>query len=282
MTQLIGREQETAKVCTSLVTHAVRLLTLVGPPGIGKTRLGLQVATEVLEFFEGRVHFVALAPLTDPALVAPTIAKTLGLKEWAGTTPVQALVDHLSGQRVLLVLDNFEHLVSAAPVVAEMLTACPGLTVLATSRAALRLRGETLYPVPSMAVPDPIRDTTAAAVARHASAQLFVDRARAVKPDFALSDANARQIAAICAGLEGLPLAIELVAARVKVLPPAALLARLNHRLALLADGPRDLPARQQTLRGTIDWSYDLLDAAAQRALRPAGGLCRRLLASHR
>jgi predicted ATPase/transcriptional regulator with XRE-family HTH domain len=265
LTRLIGREDETAKVCASLVTHAVRLLTLVGPPGIGKTRLGLQVAAEVLGFFDDRVHFIALAPLTDPALVAPTIAKTLGIKESAGTTPVQSIVDHLSGHRVLLVLDNFEHMLPAAPVVAEMLTACPGLSVLATSRAALRLRGETLYPVPPMALPDPVRDTTAAAVARHASAQLFVDRAQAVKPDFELSDANARQIAALCTGLEGLPLAIELVAARVKFLPPDTLLARLSHRLALLADGPRDLPERQQTLRGTIDWSYDLLDAGAQR-----------------
>jgi predicted ATPase/DNA-binding XRE family transcriptional regulator len=260
LTRLIGREQETVEVRTMLQRNGVRLLTLVGPPGIGKSRLGLQVATELVEAYPDGVYSVALAPVSDPVLVPPTVAKTLNIKESASLPLTQSIIEHLSERSVLLLLDNFEHMLPAASFVAEILTSCPGLTVLATSRAPLNLRGEALYSVPPMALPDPVHDVTAAAVARHASAELFVERAQAVKPDFALTDTNAADISALCAGLEGLPLAIELVAARVKFWPPHTLLSRLNHRLALLTDGPRDLPERQQTLRGTIDWSYDLLD----------------------
>jgi predicted ATPase/DNA-binding XRE family transcriptional regulator len=264
LTRLIGREHEVTTIRSSLLHKEVRLVTLVGPPGIGKSRLGIQVATDLLHAFPDGVFFVALAPINDLLLVAPTIANTLGVKEQMAQSLVTGLIDYLRDRRLLLVLDNFEHMLGAAAVVAEVLIACPGLKVLATSRAPLHIRGERLFPVPSLALPAPSHELTASAVAGCAAIELFVERAQAVSPDFALTDANADDIAAICAALDGLPLAIELVAARIRPLTPRTLLTRLNHRLALLTDGPRDLPLRQQTLRGTIDWSYNLLDAGEQ------------------
>jgi len=264
LTRLIGREVETAELRNTLLHNGVRLVTLVGPPGIGKSRLSVQVAAELRHRFPDGVFFLCLAPIADPVLVASSIATVCGVKDVAGQQRGDALVEYLRERKVLLLLDDFEHLLSAAPLVTELLTACPQLTVLATSREALHLRGEQLFHVPPLALADPDRDLTAEAVARSAAVQLFVERAQAVVPAFALDDSNAVDIAGICARLDGLPLAIELVAARVRLLAPAAILPRLTHRLALLTDGPRDLPTRQQALRSTIDWSYNLLDRGEQ------------------
>lgn len=262
LTRLIGRAEEVASVRARLLQRGVRLITLVGPPGIGKTRLGLQVADDVMHLFPDGVFFIGLAPVSDPALVVPTIARTLDLSQ-PNTKPLLArLIDYLQDRRLLLLVDNVEHLLDAAPLMAELLTACPGVRLLATSRAPLHLSGERLHHVPPLSLPrhSGTATATAAEVAGYAAVRLFVERAQAVNPDFSLNDANAGEVAAICAGVDGLPLAIELVAARAKLLSPQALLARLNRPLALLTGGPRDLPARQQTLRNTIDWSYHLLE----------------------
>jgi predicted ATPase/DNA-binding XRE family transcriptional regulator len=265
LTRLIGREQDVADVRTRLLQKGVRLVSLVGPPGIGKTRLGLQVAADVLHYFPDGVYFIGLAPLSDPALVVPTIARTLGVGQPSADALLARLVEHLQDRRVLLLADNTEHMLDAAPEIAELLTACPGLRVLATSRAPLHLSGERLHHVPPLSLPAPAAGgLTAAAAARYAAVELFVERAQAVNPGFALTDANAADVAAICAGVDGLPLAIELIAARAKLLTPHAMRTRLGHRLTLLTGGPRDLPARQQTLRSTIDWSYNLLEPGEQ------------------
>ncbi|GAA1541245.1 hypothetical protein GCM10009827_070840 [Dactylosporangium maewongense] len=264
-TRLIGRGHEQAAVRTELLRQDSRMLTLVGPPGIGKSRLSVEVAAEVRPLFPDGVHFVALAPLGDEALLVPSIATALGVREVPGTPLGMALLDHLRTRRLLLLLDDCEHLPGAARLVAEMLSAGPQLRVLATSRAPLHLRGERLFPVPPLRLADDGPALTAETAARAAAVELFVERAHAVDPHFALTDANAADVAAICAGVDGLPLAIELVAARITLLSPPAILSRLSDRLALLTDGPRDLPERQQTLRRTIDWSYDLLDPAEQR-----------------
>ncbi len=258
-TPFVGREREVAQV-VALLRHAdVRLLTLTGPGGTGKTRLGQRVAAELLDDFPDGVWFVDLAPITDPALVAATIARVLGVQEGADQPLVASLIEQLREKRLLLVLDNFEQVVGAALQVAEVLAACPGLKVLVTSRVALRLSREHEYPVPPLALPDPRRLPPLDRLSQYEAVRLFIERAQAVKPDFAVTNENAPAVAEICHRLDGLPLAIELAAARVKLLPPRALLARLGHRLQVLTGGARDLPARQQTLRGAIDWSYRLL-----------------------
>jgi predicted ATPase len=244
----------------------VRLLTLTGPGGVGKTRLAMEVAQRLQEQVADGVVFVALAALSESGLVLTTIARALGVIE-GGSQPLLArLTGFLRGKRMVLVLDNFEHVAAAGREVADLRAGCPGVRFLVTSRAALHLQGERLFPVPPLALPDPRAPIDAEALRRVAAVDLFVQRAEAVKPDFALSAVNAPAVAAICGRLDGLPLAIELAAARVVVLPPAALLARLAQPLHLLTGGPQDLPARQQTLRAAIAWSYDLL-SPAERAL---------------
>jgi predicted ATPase/transcriptional regulator with XRE-family HTH domain len=264
LTPLIGREHERAAAVELLQAPATRLVTFTGPGGTGKTRLAVQVAASVRAAFPDGVWFVGLAPISDPALVLPAVATALGLREVAGQAPLEHLYDYLRAKRLLLVLDNFEHVLPAAPAVADLLAPAPGLTVLVTSRVALRVQGTREFPVPPLALPPatavPGLETLAAAEA----VRLFVERAREARPDFALTAENAPAVAALCRRLDGLPLAIELAAAWVKILPPAQLLARLSDRLRLLAGGGPDLPARQQTLQTTIDWSYNLLAPAEQ------------------
>jgi predicted ATPase/DNA-binding CsgD family transcriptional regulator len=252
-------------VASRLQRPEVRLFTLTGAGGVGKTRLALAVAEDLLPHFEDGVFFVDLAPITDPALVPSAIAGALELGEPARKTLVESLVDHLRARSMLLVLDNFEQVLAAAPLVAELLATCLRLKVLATSRAALRLSHEHEFPVPPLALPDPKRLPDLEALSQFEAVTLFIQRARAARPDFAVTDASAPAVAELCARLDGLPLAIELAAARIKLLSPQALLARLvgahgRAPLQLLTGGAQDVPARQQTLRDTIQWSYNLLE----------------------
>jgi predicted ATPase/class 3 adenylate cyclase len=276
MTPLIGRVQEVTAVCASLRRPQVRLLNLIGPGGTGKTRLGLQVASDLFDEFESGIYFVALTSINVPTLVATTIAQTLGLRESSGQPVVESLKDFLRDKHLLLLLDNFEQVVEAAPLLAELLAAAPRLKMLITSRAVLHLSGEYAFPVPPLALPDPSHFQGTAAdvvstLSHYTAVELFIQRAQAVKPDFQVTSANAAAVAEICARLDGLPLAIELAAARSKLFAPQALLARLSSRLKLLVGGGQDRPARQQTLRSAIDWSYDLLDAAEQMLFRQLG-----------
>jgi len=259
LTPLIGRESEVNQASALLdpARGACRLLTLLGPGGVGKTRLAIAVASALVGRFAAGVVFVDLAPLHDARLVAATIARALGLREAAGRSARELLLDDLHDRQVLLVLDNLEHLLGAAPLLAELLRACPRLVLLVTSRTAVRLRGERRFVVAPLAAANPAQSLDAIATAP--AVQLFVERAQAVVPAFALSEANAGDLARICGDVDGLPLAIELAAARVGLLPPAALLRRLEHRLPLLTGGTVDLPPRQQTLRQTLAWSYELL-----------------------
>jgi predicted ATPase/class 3 adenylate cyclase len=263
MTSFVGRSAEVAEARRLLAT--TRLLTLTGPGGTGKTRLSLQVAAESIADYPDGVFFVPLGPIDDAATVAPAIVQTLGLRETVNQSPVDRLKEYLRDRRVLLVLDNFEQVPEAAPFVGEILRACPSLRIAVTSRAPLHVYGEREYQVPPLTVPALGAGSDPAELGRFESVALFVERAAAVKPDFTLTAANAAIVAEICTRLDGLPLAIELVAARIKLLPPQALLARIGKRLDLLDVAARDLPARQQTLRGAIAWSYDLLDEAARR-----------------
>jgi predicted ATPase/class 3 adenylate cyclase len=273
LTSLIGREQEVVAVCSLLQRTDVRLVTLMGTGGIGKTRLGLAIATELLDMFADGVCFVPLASISDPVLVVPTIARLLGLEHthtgpWSVQVDMEYLKAFLQEKHFLLVLDNFEQVVLAAPDLTELLVTCPHLNILVTSRATLHLEGEHEFPVPPLAFPKCIQFPASEDLVQYAAITLFLQRALTVKPDFALTKANIHAIATICKHLDGLPLAIELAAARVKVLPPQALLQRLTHRLAVLTGGTQDVSARQQTLRNTIAWSYNLLDAAEQRLFR--------------
>src|SRR5215216_552726 len=267
LSSLIGRDRETAAVRDLILRDSERLVTLIGPGGVGKTRLALRVLDEIAGRFADGAVFVPLAAVTDPELVPAAIARELGVLE-AGDRPLLVSLAGLLRERTfLLVLDNLEQVVQAAPTVADLLSACPDLVVLATSRAALRLSGECEFPVPPLALPDP--DSGAAKDPANADAiRLFVLRARAVNSEFALTADSAPIVAAICRRLDGLPLAIELAAARANVLSPPARLARLEGRLDLLAHGPRDLPARQRTMRDAVAWSYDLLNAEEQTLLR--------------
>jgi predicted ATPase/class 3 adenylate cyclase len=267
-TSLIGREQEVTAVQTLLQREDVRLVTLTGPGGSGKTRLGLQVAAELCDPFHDGVYFVNLAPLSDPAFVLPTIAQTLGLHEVAGQPLLDHLKEELQRKQLLLLLDNFEQVVRAAPQLADLLAVCCQLKLLVTSREVLHMRAEREFVVPPLALPDLSHLLAPTELARYAAVRLFIERAQAMKPDFQLTPANAHAIAEICVHLDGLALAIELAAARIKLLPPQALLARLGHRLLVLTSGAQDAPARQQTLRNTIAWSYQLLDAQEQRLFR--------------
>ncbi|MDQ3700595.1 MAG: tetratricopeptide repeat protein [Chloroflexota bacterium] len=254
-----------------------RLVTLTGPAGTGKTRLALELASGLSRDAVSEVRLVGLAPISDPDFVLSTIGQTLGVPEGNAQTLLSRLVQYLQGKVMLLVLDNFEQVLSAAPLVADLLQASPRLRLLITSRAALRLSGEHEFPVPPLALPDPAGFQTPERLSEYEAVRLFVVRARAVKGDFAVTEGNATVVAEICRSLDGLPLAIELAAARIRLFSPQAMLPRLDRRLSLLAGGARDLPSRQQTLRGAIAWSYDLLEGEEQalfRRLAVFGGGC--------
>ncbi|HLZ71294.1 MAG TPA: LuxR C-terminal-related transcriptional regulator [Dehalococcoidia bacterium] len=268
LTPLVGRHDERAVIIRLLSSG--RLVTLTGAGGAGKTRLALEVAAELAETFADGVVFVNLAPLRDPELVPAAIAQALGVQGLTGLPVRDSVIRYVREKRLLLLLDNYEHLLAAAEFAGALLQAGLAVTLLVTSRAPLRVNGEQEYPVSPLLVPE-AESRPAAVLAQNPAVQLFVLRAQAVRPDFALSEENAAAVAAICIRLDGLPLAIELAAARVRVLPPAALLARLAQRLPLLTGGRRDLPARQQTLRNAIAWSYDVLEPAEQRLFRRLG-----------
>ncbi len=259
-TPFIGKEDEVKALRELLLDPQLHLVTLTGPGGTGKTSLGLQAATAVLGGFEDGVFFVGLAPINDPDLVTSAIAQTLGVKESWGGTVLESLKGYLHDREILLLLDNFEQVLEVAPLVGDLLSASPGLKVLVTSREALHLYGEKEFAVSPLSLPDPRNLPSPKQLSRYEAVRLFIERAKLVKPDFAVSDDNAAAVAEICLRLDGLPLAIELAAARIRLLPPQAMLTRLQSRLKLLTGGARNLPARQQTLRDAIQWSYDLLD----------------------
>jgi predicted ATPase/class 3 adenylate cyclase len=278
LTTFVGRERELTEAVALLRT--TRLLTLTGPGGTGKTRLSLQVAAGAVDDHPDGVWFVALDAIRDPSLVVPTIARTLGLADNINRTAAELIAESVGTGRVLLVLDNFEQVVDAGAAVADLLRRCPNLRCLVTTRIALRISGEQEYPVPGLPAPPDtsrlselerlnlpagLRDLDAEALGQFEAVRLFIARASAVRPGFTVTNANAPAVAAISARLHGMPLAIELAAARIKLLSPDQILARLEHHLSLLTAGSRDLPERQQTLRGAIAWSYDLLDDGARR-----------------
>ena len=268
LTTLLGREHELTQLSTLLRQSEVRLLTLTGPGGVGKTRLSIEIARILTPDFADGVCFVPLAAISDPDFVLPAMAQALGLRDVSTRSLQEELQAALSEQSLLLVLDNFEHVLTAAPGLSDLTAACPHLTILVTSRAPLRLYGEREFPLFPLPLPDLNHLPAREVLSQYAALTLFVERAQAIKLDFAMTEANARSIAKICTRLDGLPLAIELAAARIRLLSPQALLARLNHRLELLSGGARDLPDRHQTMRATIAWSYNLLTPPEQQLFR--------------
>jgi predicted ATPase/DNA-binding winged helix-turn-helix (wHTH) protein len=269
-TGFLGREKEVAAAEQLLLRADVSLVTVTGPGGIGKTRLAVQLASGMAEHFPGGMYFVSLSSLSDPGLLASVIVQALGIREAGTQSPLEVLKANLrrSGRTAkLLLLDNFEHLVAAVPTVVELLSVASKLKVLVTSRSALHVYGENEFPVPPLALPEQ-SVSTVEVLAQSPAVALFVQRAVAAKPDFQLTPENAAAVAEICARLDGLPLAIELAAARVKVLSPTAMRTRLSSRLQLLTGGARDLPQRHQTLRAAMDWSYDLLSPTEQKLFR--------------
>lgn len=261
-TPFIGRGREIQEVLSLMHRPAARLVTLTGPGGSGKTRLALQVGSALVDEFADGVYFVSLAAVGDAGLMAPTIAQTLQVREEASRPAAEVLQEYLRNKKLLLILDNFEHIREAAADVSALLSVCPGLRVLVTSRAVLNQYGEYAFEVPPLSVPEPGRLPDPASFFQYESVALFVERAQAVKASFEVTPDNADAIAGICRQLDGLPLAIELAAARIRILPPRALLARLESRLSLLTGGFQGRPERQQTLRAAIDWSFGLLEPA--------------------
>ncbi|HEX5167498.1 MAG TPA: LuxR C-terminal-related transcriptional regulator [Thermomicrobiales bacterium] len=267
-TRLIGRERELATLTGLLQQEDVALVTLIGPGGVGKTQLALAVAAALNDRFPDAIRFVQLAPLNDAALVVPAIASTLGISEQPGQILLNQVISAIGNRRLLLVLDNVEHVIEAATAVGELIAACRELIVLATSRTPLRLHDEREYPLRPLDLPASDSPSSCVDLAAYGATALFVERAARVNPEIATTNDTPAIITEICRRLDGLPLAIELAAARTKMLSPPALLDRLEQRLPLLSGGPRDLPARQRTMRDTIAWSYDLLASDEQRMFR--------------